>query len=227
MLRKEAVSSPLLESLIVLMDMKTIRAHRLVGGTALALQLGHRVSIDIDLFSDGKTDYDAVQEELYERFGNNFVKGRGISNSFSKGIAIYLNNIKTDILDWKTKFIRPFLLDEQIRIASKEDIIPMKFNTFLCSPELARYEKKDFVDLANLMKEYSLEQMIQLYNEKYPNELMSSRLIIEGLQLCEMADKKVMPKMLNGETWDDIKRQIEESIAAFVKRKLDNPGTHK
>ncbi len=209
------------------MDMKTIRAHRLVGGTALALQLGHRASIDIDLFSDGKTDYDAVQEELYERFGNNFVKGRAISNSFSKGIAIYLNNIKTDILDWKTSFIRPFLLDEQIRIASKEDIIPMKFNTFLCSPELARYEKKDFVDLANLMKEYSLEQMIQLYNEKYPNELMSSRLIIEGLQLCEMADKKVMPKMLNGETWDDIKRQIEESIAAFVKRKLDNPGAHK
>ena len=220
MLRKEAISAPLLESLVVLMDMKTIRAHRLVGGTALALQLGHRVSIDIDLFTDGKTDYDAVQEELYERFGNKFEKGRTISNALSKGIAIYLNNIKTDILDWRTKFIRPFILDEQIRLASKEDIIAMKFNTFLCAPELARYEKKDFVDLANLMKEYSLEQMMQLYNEKYPNELMSSRLMIEGLQLSEMADKKVMPKMLNGETWEDTKKQIEESIAYFVKKKI-------
>jgi hypothetical protein len=96
----------------------------------------------------------------------------------------------------------------------------MKFNTFLCSPELARYEKKDFVDIANLMKEYSLEQMMQLYHEKYPNELMSSRLMIEGLQLSEMADKKVMPKMLNGETWGDIKKQIEASIASFVKKKI-------
>jgi Nucleotidyl transferase AbiEii toxin, Type IV TA system len=220
MLRKETVSSPLLEGLIVLMEMKTIKTHRLVGGTALALQIGHRASIDIDLFSDGKTDYDAVQEELYERFGNKFIKGRTISSSLSKGIAIYLNNVKTDILDWKARFIRPFILDEQIRLASKEDIIPMKFNTFLCSPELARYEKKDFVDLANLMKEYSLQQMMQLYNEKYPNELMSSRLMIEGLQLSEMADKKVMPKMLNGETWEDTKKQIEESIASFVKKKI-------
>ena len=144
MLRKETVSPSLLESLAVLMEMKTIKTHRLVGGTALALQIGHLVSVDIDLFSDAKSDYDAIQEELYEKFGNKFNKGRNISNSFCKGIAIYLNNVKTDILDWKTKFIRPVLLDELIRLASKEDIIPMKFNTFLCSPEFARYEKKRF-----------------------------------------------------------------------------------
>ena len=220
MLRKETVSSQLLESLVVLMEMKTIKTHRLVGGTALALQIGHRISVDIDLFSDDKNDYEEIQEELYEKFGNKFAKGRNISSSVSKGIAVYLNDIKTDILDWKSKFIRPALMDEQIRIASKEDIIPMKFNTFLCSPEFARYEKKDYIDIANLMKEYSLEQMISLYNEKYPNELMSSRLMIEGLQLSEMADKKVMPKMLCGETWDDTKKQIEKSITLFIKKKI-------
>lgn len=216
MLRKETVSSPLLENLAVLMEMKTIRTHRLVGGTALALQIGHRVSVDIDLFSDSKNDYEAIEEELYEKFGNKFTKGRSIRNLFSKGIAVFLNNIKTDILDWKTKFIRPVLLDESMRLASKEDIIPMKFNTFLCSPEFARYEKKDFVDIATLMQEYTFEQMIDLYNEKYPNEVMSSRLMIEGLQLSEMADKKVMPKMLNSETWEDTKRKIEDLITYFI-----------
>lgn len=220
MLRKETVSSQLLESLAVLMEMKTIKTHRLVGGTALALQIGHRISVDIDLFSDDKNDYEEIQEELYEKFGNKFAKGRNISSSVSKGIAVYLNDIKTDILDWKSKFIRPALIDEQIRIASKEDIIPMKFNTFLCSPEFARYEKKDYIDIANLMKEYSLEHMISLYNEKYPNELMSSRLMIEGLQLSEMTDKKVMPKMLYAETWDDTKKQIEKSIALFIKKQI-------
>jgi hypothetical protein len=220
MLRKETVSSPLLENLTALMEMKTISTHRLVGGTALALQIGHRISIDIDLFSDNKNDYQAIEEELFEKFGAGFAKVRNIDSAFSKGLAVYLNNIKTDILDWRVKFIRPLVLDKSIRLASKEDIIPMKFNTFLCPPEFARYEKKDFVDIANLMKEYSLEQMMSLYAEKYPNEMMSSRLMIEGLQLIEMADKKGMPKMLNNETWEDTKKQINESIAYFIKQKI-------
>lgn len=70
------------------------------------------------------------------------------------------------------------------------------------------------------MKEYTFEQMINLYIEKYPNELMSSRLMIEGLQLSEMADKKVMPKMLNSETWEDTKKQIDESFAYFIKNQI-------
>jgi hypothetical protein len=134
---------------------------------------------------------------------------------------VYVNDIKTDILDWKAHFIRPVLIEEQVRMASKEDIIPMKFNTFLCSPEFARYEKKDFIDIAYLMREYSFEHMINLYNEKYPHELMSSRLMIEGLQLSEMADKKVMPRMLNAETWEDVKNQIGKSISAFIKEQIE------
>ncbi len=219
MLRKETVSPQLLECLTVLMEMETIKAHRLVGGTALSLQLGHRVSVDIDLFSDDKNDYEKIQEELYETFGNRFERGRTISNSFSYGIAIFLNDVKTDLLDWKAKFIRPAVTVEHLRVASLEDIIPMKFNTFLCSPEFARYEKKDFVDIATLLRLYSLEQMMSLYNEKYPGGLLSSRLIIEGLLLNEMADKKVMPKMLNAETWESTKHQIENSIDQFIRSK--------
>ena len=62
--------------------------------------------------------------------------------SMASGISVFLYDIKTDILDWKSAFIRPALVDENIRLAAKEDIIPMKFNTFLCSPEFARYEKR-------------------------------------------------------------------------------------
>lgn len=54
----------MLESLASLMEMNSIKTHRLVGGTALALQLGHRISLDIDLFSDHKNDYEEIQEEL-------------------------------------------------------------------------------------------------------------------------------------------------------------------
>ena len=220
MLRKETVSNQLLENLTSLMEMKTIATHRLVGGTALALQMGHRISVDIDLFSDKKNDYEAIQEELFEKFGKHFEKGRNINSPIGKGIAVFLNNIKTDILDWNAPFIRPPFLDENIRMAHKEDIIPMKFNTFLCSVEYARYEKKDFIDIATLMKEFTLERMIGLYKEKYPAESMSDRLMIEGLQLSELADKKLMPEMLDGRTWDDTKKQIEKSIKIFLENKM-------
>jgi len=219
MLRKETVSPQLLDCLVVLMEMKTLKAHRLVGGTALALQLGHRVSVGIDLFSDEKNDYEEIYEELYEQFGNKFARGRAISNSFSNGIAVFINDVKTDLLDWKAKFIRPAVTIEHLRLAALEDIIPMKFNTFLCAPEFARYEKKDYVDIATLLGSYSLEQMMSLYNEKYPGGLLSSRLIIEGLLLTEMADKKVMPKMLNAETWESTKKQIEKAIDRFISNK--------
>ncbi len=142
----------------------------------------------------------------------------------ASGISVFLYDIKTDILDWKSAFIRPAFIEDNIQLAAKEDIIPMKLNTFLCSPEFAGYEKKDYVDLAHLMKEYSLEQMIHLYAEKYPNELLSSRYIIEGLKLSEMADKKVMPKMLSPETWDDTKKLIEKSIDLFIGNQLEKLG---
>ena len=204
------------------MEMKTIQTHRLVGGTALALQLGHRMSVDIDLFSDKKNNYDDILQELAERFGKKFEKARDISSPLGKGVALFINNIKTDILDWNTKFIRPVIMEENIRLAHQEDIIPMKFNAFLGPPEYARYEKKDYIDIAVLMKEYSLERMIGLYQEKYPTESMTSRLLIEGLQLHEMADKKIMPKMLTNMTWLDTKEQIEKSIEQFIGNKMEN-----
>ncbi len=220
MLRKETVSTELLEGLKNLMKLPILKNHRLVGGTALALQIGHRVSIDIDLFSEKKNNYNAISIELRKKFGKTLQEGYHINSPMGKGISVFINDIKTDILDWNTKFIRPELIDEEIRLASKEDIIPMKFNTFLCAPEFARYEKKDYTDIAHLLKEFSLSQMIELYKTKYPNQLMSDRMILEGLKLNEMADKKIMPQMLNNISWGDVKKQIDNSILLYSENRI-------
>lgn len=220
MLRKETVSTELLETLKTLMGMPILKNYRLVGGTALALQIGHRISVDIDLFSDKKNDADSILEGLYQTFGKKFAEGRRISSPMGKGLSVVIDDIKTDIIDWNTKFILPELINEGIRLARKEDIIPMKFNTFLCSPEFARYEKKDYTDIAHLMKEFSLSQMIELYKTKYPNQLMSDRMILEGLKLHEMADKKLMPQMMNDITWEDVKKQIDNSILLYSENRI-------
>lgn len=220
MLRKETISPELLDGLHSLMELKTLKNHRLVGGTALALQIGHRISIDIDLFSDKKNDYNPIRSELQKKLGKKFQEGFEIRSPMGKGISVFINDIKTDILDWNAKFIRPALIEEGVRLASKEDIIPMKLNTFLCPAEFARYEKKDYTDIAHLLKEFSLEEMMDLYKAKYPGQLMADRMILEGLKLHEMADKKFMPKMLNGVTWEDVKKQIENSIFLYSKKRI-------
>jgi hypothetical protein len=224
MLRKEAVSADLLETLNSLMGINSLNNFRLVGGTALALQIGHRISVDIDLFSDEKNDYEVLLTELKQYFGSKVIQGRNINSPMGKGVSLFINDIKTDIIDWNTNFIRPVLTDENIRLSSKEDIIPMKFNTFMCAPEFARYEKKDYTDIAFLIKEYSIKTMIDLYQEKYLPNLMTDRMMIEGLQLHEMADKKAMPQMLNGGTWNDIKNMIDTAVSLFNESRIDKQG---
>ncbi|OFX52426.1 MAG: hypothetical protein A2046_05245 [Bacteroidetes bacterium GWA2_30_7] len=224
MLRKETVHTELLECLHALMELEILKNHRLVGGTALALQIGHRISVDIDLFSDKKNNYKAIHTELKKKFGKKLKEGFKINSPMGKGLSVFINEIKTDIIDWNTKFIRPPVIEEGIRLASKEDIIPMKLNTFLCSAEYARYEKKDYTDIAFLLKEFSLEVIIDLYKTKYPDQLMSDRTILEGLKLHEMADKRFMPKMLINVTWKDIKKQIDNSILVYSEKRIKEFG---
>lgn len=220
MLRKEAVSPELLAGLSALMELKALKSHRLVGGTALAIQLGHRISVDMDLFSDKKNNYHFIRTELQKKFGKKFQEIHEINSPMGKGISVFISNIKTDIVDWNDKFIAPAIVKEGIRLAAKEDIIPMKFNTFLCPAEFARYEKKDYTDIAHLLKEFSLDKMMKLYKAKYPRQIMSDRMILEGLKLHELADKRFMPKMLNGVTWNDVKNQIDRAVALYNKKRI-------
>jgi hypothetical protein len=198
------------------MEMPILNNFRLVGGTALALHYGHRISVDIDLFSETKNDFNEILSSLNKTFGNKIAEGRSISSPMGKGISVTINNIKTDIIDWNTPFIKPTIVSDGIRLASKEDIVPMKFNTFLCAPEFARYEKKDFVDIAQLLNDFSLTEMIVLYKLKYPTHFVADRQVLEGLVLHELADKKWMPTMLNGIVWKDVTAKIDDAVRKYV-----------
>ena len=99
MLRKEAVSSRLLNILERLMSIPLLREHRLVGRTALALQTGHRISVDIDLFSNRHSNYQEIERIIVKQFPGEVKIGHYINSSFGKGICLYIDGIKTDIID--------------------------------------------------------------------------------------------------------------------------------
>lgn len=217
MLRKETVSNELLKALNSLMELKILHNHRLVGGTSLALQLGHRISVDIDLFSDQDNDADIIISELEKCFGKEFSVIHKINSPLGKGFSSLIYRVKTDILDWKNKFnFEPIYIDN-IRFARKEDMVGLKLNTFLCDPIYARYNKKDFTDLAVLLNDFNIARMIELYKLKFPLWTYPDRIVLEGISLSELADKKTFPKMLNGLTWTDVKKKLEHAVVEYLK----------
>lgn len=216
MLRKEAVSPALSEVLTKLMLLDGLSNHRLVGGTALALKIGHRISVDIDLFSDTKSDYLAIEKEVFSAFAGECQLVHYIHSPLGNGISLVIKGIKTDILDWSKSFYYSVELNEGIRMASKEEIASMKLDIITSPPEFIRFEKKDFVDLAILLQDFTLAQLIEIFRKRNPGIAFPERIVLEALQSAELADKKPHPRMIKPLEWNATKSKINEAIQHFL-----------
>jgi hypothetical protein len=144
-----------------------------------------------------------------------------ISSPLGKGVSVSLNGIKTDIIDWNTKFNFPVIEIKNIRFAAKEDIIGMKLDSFLCQPEYARFDKKDFIDLAFLLNEFTLENMIAFYRKRNTDVLSPERMILEGLQWHQFADKKPGPKMMIELSWAEVTKKIDDAVENYINKRLN------
>jgi len=96
----------------------------------------------------------------------------------------------------------------------------MKLDIITSKPEFVRYEKKNFVDLALLLQDFSIEELLKFYRQKNPNVAFPERVIIEALQTAELADKKPHSRMLKPMDWPDPKHKIYEVIMGFLKREF-------
>ena len=195
MLRLETIEPKTLDLLKRLQSLPIFEQSRLVGGTALALQLGHRKSIDLDMFGTIEATPEEIQEACKE------AGELEISNT-SKNINIYwVDGIKVDCVNYPYKWLEDCVVLDGVRLASVNDIAAMKISAII-----NRGTKKDFIDLHFLLKEMTLEQILNLYDQKYPD---GSRFIaIKSLTYFEDAASDPMPYMFNDVTWDDIKESI-------------------
>ena len=142
----------------------------LVGGTALALQIGHRQSIDLDLFTRKNIDTERLRNHLKEKYG--FKVDYETKNTL-KG---FIKKTMIDCIKYDYEMIRPLTNEEGIRILSKEDIIPMKIQAIVSNGTRI----KDFIDVAYLSEYYSLNEMIKYYKKKYKidNEIVILKALI-------------------------------------------------
>ncbi|MEX0966531.1 MAG: nucleotidyl transferase AbiEii/AbiGii toxin family protein [Bacteroidia bacterium] len=196
MLHTKAVEPPLLELLRSFMARDYLQQFVLVGGTALALQLGHRKSIDLYLFTLADFSSDDVIRHLQDDYKIHVLE------KHPQTIICQVQGIKVDFIRFHYPFLKPVIEDEGIRMLSVEDIAPMKLDAIT-----GRGSKKDFYDLYFLLKNYALTELLSLYQKKYPHETIFH--IIRSLTYFVDAESDPDPMLLKNDiTWPEVKRKI-------------------
>ena len=202
MLSLRTIEPHTLELLRALMQEAALSELRLVGGTALALQYGHRSSVDLDLF--GKIDVDGYElQSILSKYG--VLK---VENETKIIHQYYIDNIKVDIVNYPFEWISPIIEEDGIRLASPIDIAAMKVNAIE-----GRGTKKDFIDMYMLLQHYSLKEIIAFYQQKYPNYSIFRAL--RSLTYFEDAEDQFMPRMFIEDTWEDMKLYITNQVKLY------------
>lgn len=143
---------------------------RLVGGTALSLQIGHRESDDLDLFSVEPIDCLRVQNLLIQRYG--FLP----SVVEEQTLIGFIQGVKIDVIYHPFPWLEPAIEEDGVRLATVADIVAMKMHAIINSGK----RPKDFVDVAFLSMHYSYNQIKQLLLRRYPayDSIMVDKAII-------------------------------------------------
>ena len=199
MLQTQTVVPELMELLKKIMSEKLFSEFNLVGGTSLALQIGHRNSIDIDLFGNSEINTELFIEKLSE-FGE--VK---VAQSTKNILITKINDVKIDFVNYKYPLLSEYLFLENIRMLSTKDISAMKLNAIA-----GRGSKKDFIDLYFLLNEFSLEEILSFYEKKYNDG--SIFMVQKSLTYFDDADAQQQPKMFLDFNWENCKQKIIEEV---------------
>ena len=178
---------------------------RLVGGTALALQYGHRKSVDLDFFGVLPEDKELLID-IARTLGD-----IQVINQTRMILQLIVNQVKVDFVDYS----RYLWIDEPINgdgfvLASDCDIAAMKVNAII-----GRGPRKDFIDLYVLLQHYSLKEIMNFYRQKYP-EFSEYRALL-SMTYFEDAEMQDMPQMFIDTSWEDMKKTIVEAVKAYQK----------
>ena len=188
----DTVSTPLLSILRRLMSSEVFKDFRLVGGTALALQRGHRRSVDIDLFTD--LDYAEMPvEDMRKYLEKEFPVHRGTESMAmpSNGYHLFLSEgieppVKVDFF-YTEPFVFPAIEEDGLRIADQREIAAMKLGVI--GNQI--YRQKDYWDVHELLEDYSLSEMIQWALQRDPYSFTKED-IIKGLQQVDQVEESPM-----------------------------------
>jgi predicted nucleotidyltransferase component of viral defense system len=204
MLQTRTVEPATLGLLKNLMAQPLVEPFYLVGGTALALQLGHRFSVDLDLFTHLPYDKEVLFDSLKQDFD--------MTIEFSNNVITigYINEVKIDLVNVRYTPQYPMLTIEGVRMLDIRDIAAMKLNAIA-----QRGNKKDFYDMYFLFKNIALADMLTDFETKFKTQ--NTYQVLKSLTYFadadEFSDPIVFDKKLN---WEKIKTSISKTVNSFL-----------
>jgi hypothetical protein len=176
----------------------------LSGGTALALQLGHRVSEDLDFFSGQRFDPILLQEAIEKT-------GRLTSTELAENtLNTFFNDVKVQFLYYPYPMLENLLEWEGVKLSSLADIACTKMITVSM-----RGSKKDFVDIYFLLQRFTLEELFKLVNKKYRGVDYNPQHILKSLVYFEDAEGQPMPRMQTEIDWETIKAGLIRAVKTY------------
>ncbi len=181
----------------------------LAGGTACALQIGHRVSLDLDFFTDNEFNTEIVLEQLGK------LPGFKLERLAKWTILGTFPKVKFSYFYYRYPLIQKTATFSKINIASLEDIAAMKIAA-ICD----RGTKRDFIDLYFLAKKFSLEKILKFYDQKYAKLSNNLFHIMKSLDYFEDAEPQKSPKMFRPISWDKVKSFFTQETKRIAKKAL-------
>jgi hypothetical protein len=183
-----------------LQNLQQLKSFYLVGGTSLALQLGHRNSVDIDLFSQNDFDVNNIISLLTPLYEVNEIYRR------ENTIIALVNNIKTDFIKHPYPLIQPPITEEGITFLSKQDIAAMKLHAIIQSGK----RLKDFINIYFLLQHFCMNQMIEFFTQKYT--YTNPMIALKAVNFFDEIDENIdPPKLLQPLPLKQIKKRIQEA----------------
>ncbi|HMB22968.1 MAG TPA: nucleotidyl transferase AbiEii/AbiGii toxin family protein [Anaerolineales bacterium] len=168
----------------------------LAGGTALALQLGHRHSVDLDFFSPTE-DIPTIRSGLEEALAP---FDATLTDSAWGNLVYVVKGVRIGFYGYGYPLLESVIEKEDLHLASITDIALMKLDTLL-----TRAARKDFYDLYFICQKIPLRQLLDLAPQKYPSVRDFEAQVVKRLVYFENAENETDPSLLKPVTWQAVK----------------------
>lgn len=174
------------------------------GGTALALQIGHRDSLDFDFFKEGEINPAKLFNDLEEFFiGHHLLKIQEEKNTLG---LIVDDDIKLSFFGYRYQLIKELIDEENVALASIEDVGCMKLSAIT-----GRASNKDYIDLYYILQRVKLEDLLKMASEKFTdldrNLILKSLVYFEDVNLGRIAFKNN-----NHVDFEEVKEFLKEKV---------------
>jgi len=176
----------------------------LAGGTALAVHFGHRKSIDLDFFSSENFSTSDLKRQLSQ------ISEIVLLGEADGTLHATADHVMVSFFHYGYSLLFPPIKFEGLMLADKRDIAAMKLDAVS-----SRGSRKDFIDIYELLKYYTLAELIDFFEMKYTGIKYNMLHILKSLIYFEDADGEPPPVMLHEAGWDNIKKNISQAVAAF------------